>query len=138
MEITHRTRNLRVAPRKLRLIIDKVRHMPAEEAVQVVPLVTKRGAVLIQKSIKAAIQAAKDQNLDPKTLVIQRAWCDEGAALKRIHSFSRGRTAPMMKKYSHITLVLQGDAMSTTRRRAKKQAASEAAEQPTEEVSEQE
>ena len=108
-EITHHTRSIRIAPRKLRLVVDKIRHLTTEEALDVLPLVSKRGALPIAKAVKAAVEAAKDANLDPATLVIQRAWIDEGRALKRVIKFSRGRSGMIMKKYSHIGLVLKGE-----------------------------
>lgn len=109
MEITHRTRSIRIAPRKLRMVVDKVRHMSTSEALEVLPLLNKGGKLEVINSIKAAVKAAEDQNLDHSTLVIQRAWCDEGKCLKRVVRFSRGRTARMMKKYSHLSLVLVGE-----------------------------
>lgn len=108
-EITHHTRNIRIAPRKMRLVIDQVRHMQVEHALRVLPLVNKRGAEPIMKAVKAAMHAAIDQNLDPASLVIQQAWVDEAKALKRSIKFSRGRSGMIMKKYSHIGLVLKGE-----------------------------
>lgn len=109
MEITHRTNNLRIAPRKLRLVANKVRHQKAERALELLPLVVNRGAGLIQKSLKSAIEVAKDNQLDPASLVIQRVWCDEGRSLKRSIGNSRGRVSSIMKKYSHLSIVLKGE-----------------------------
>jgi large subunit ribosomal protein L22 len=129
MEITHRTRNIKIAPRKLRLVVDKVRHLPAEKAVEVLPLVIQKGALHVRKSLLSAIQAAKDQQLDPGTLVIQRAWCDEGTPLKRRHRFSRGQSAMMMKKYSHMSLVLKGEPAAKRPSRIKKAAQKETSQE---------
>ncbi|HSI20646.1 MAG TPA: 50S ribosomal protein L22 [Verrucomicrobiae bacterium] len=115
IEIQHTTRSIRVAPRKMRLVVDKVRHLPAKDAMALLPLIPKRGAIHIQKSLKAAIEAAKDKNLNPDTLVIQRIYADEGTALKRIISRSRGRATGIMKKYSHLTIVLKGEEGSSAR-----------------------
>lgn len=126
-EITHVTRNLRIAPRKLRLVADKMRHMPANHAMEVLPLVVNKGARLAEKSLKAAIEVAKDRNLNPNTLVIQRVWCGEGMKLKRIIGHSRGRMAPIHKHYSHLSIVLKGEPLVKAPRRAAKPA-----EQPEE------
>lgn len=109
MEITHRTRNLRIAPRKLRLVADKIRYKNAEQAVQILNLVPNKGGHILAKSLKSAIQVAKDNNLESSSLIIQRVWCDEGTALKRLVGASRGRMLPIMKKYSHVSLVLVGE-----------------------------
>lgn len=115
-EITHLTRSIRIAPRKLRLVVDKIRHLPADKALEMLPFITKRGSLPIAKAVKAAIEAAKDANLDPATLVIQRAWADEGKALKRVIRLGRGRSSMIMKKYSHIGLVLKGEEKTRTKR----------------------
>jgi large subunit ribosomal protein L22 len=120
MEVTHHTRNIRVAPRKLRLVVDKFRHLPAEQAVALVPLVLKRGSLHVEKALKAAIEAAKDKNLNPETLVVQRIFADEGAAMKRIISRSRGRATGIMKKHSHLTIVLKGEQGGAPRKAAKR------------------
>jgi len=125
MEITHRTHNLHIAPRKLRLVADQVRYMNANQATGVLPLVINKGGHLIEKSLKSAIQVAKDNNLDLNTLVIQRIWCDEGMKLKRVISRSRGRMAPIRKHYSHLSIVLKGEVASKPNRRAKAATTSE-------------
>lgn len=130
MEITHHTRSIRIAPRKLRLIVDKIRHLTVDQALATLPLVPNRGANPIYKAIKAAASAASDANLDPTTLVIQRAWADEGPALKRVIRFGRGRSSTIMKKYSHIGLVIKGQERKS--RRTKAAAAAQTAEIPAE------
>ena len=108
-QITHHTRGLRIAPRKLRLVADKVRHLSADKAMQLTALLPQKGAPMIFRAVKSAIYAALDQNLDESTLVVQRIIIDEGAALKRLIKHSRGRSSMIMKKYSHINIVLAGD-----------------------------
>lgn len=117
MEITHKTHNLRIAPRKLRLVADKIRHMKADHAMGLLPLVVNKGAQLAQKSLKSAIQVAKDNNLNPDSLIIQGIWCDEGMKLKRVIHRSRGRMAPIRKHYSHLSIVLVGEPAGRVSRR---------------------
>ena len=108
MEITHRTNNLRIAPRKLRLVIDKIRHQNAESVIGMLSVVPNKGASIASVALASAIQVAKDNNLDASTLVIQRTWVDEGTSLKRLVGASRGRMTRIMKKYSHLSFVLVG------------------------------
>jgi len=119
MELTHHTRNIRIAPRKLRLVADQVKHMPAEKALAVLPLVNRHGAVHVLKSLKAAVQVAKDQNYSTDSLVIQRIFCDGAAAMKRMQSHSHGRMTGIMKQYSHLSIVLKGEQAGKTKRAAK-------------------
>lgn len=124
MEITHRTKNLRIAPRKLRLVADKMRYEKADKALGLLPLIPNKGAGLLFKSLESAVQVAKDQDIDASTLVIQRIWCDEGRRLKRYIGHSRGRMAPIQKLHSHLSIVLTGEAQQA-KRRTKKAAAPE-------------
>lgn len=112
MEILHRTHNLKIAPRKLRLVADKMRHQDADKALASLPLYLQKAAGMIQKSLKAAVMAAKDQNLEPATLVIQRIWCDEGMKLKRMVMKSHGQSTRIMKHHSHLSIVLKGEPQS--------------------------
>lgn len=115
MEITHRTRNIRITARKLRLVAEQVKHMPAQKALGVLPLVNKGGALHILKSLKAALQAAEDKNYNSDTLVIQRIFCDEGTSMKRMQHHSKGRSSMIMKKYSHLSIVLKGEQAAAKR-----------------------
>jgi large subunit ribosomal protein L22 len=109
MEITHRTNNLRIAPRKLRLVADKIRYQNASHALQLLPLIVNKGAGMLYKSLKSAVQVAEDNDLDTTQLIIQRIWCDEGKPLKRMIGHSRGRMAQIMKQSSHVSIVLKGE-----------------------------
>lgn len=129
-QITHHTRSIRIAPRKLRLIVDKIRHQNVANALETLPLVNKGGSLVVAKALKAAQHAAVDANLDPTTLTIQQAWVDEATSLKRVMRFSRGRSAMIMKKYSHIGFVLKGEEKRAVKRvrAAKQQEQAEAAD----------
>lgn len=117
MEISHRTHNLRIAPRKLRLVADKVRHNSAEQVLGMLPLVINKGAGLLYSSLKSAVQVAVDNNLDPASLTIQRIWCDQGRTLKRSVSKSHGRMTPVSKMSSHLSIVLKGEPRAAASRR---------------------
>ena len=120
MEITHITRNIRVAPRKLRLVTDAIMHQNANTAMGSLGVVNKKSAPLVAKSLKSAIQVAKDNNLNPDTLVIQRIFCGEGMKLKRSVGCSRGRMARITKHYSHLSIVLVGESRVAAKKAAKK------------------
>ncbi len=132
MELTHHTRAIRIAPRKMRLVIDQFRHQPVDKALELLPLVRQGAAAHVYKSLKAARQAAEDINLDPATLVIQRLVCDEGTALKRMIKHSRGRSSMIMKKYSHLSIVLVGDQRTRTTKKVRAAAPKEEVTEVTE------
>ena len=118
MEITHRTKNLPITARKLRLVADKMRYQKAEKALELLPLLPQKGARLLRTSLASAVQVAKDNDMDSSTLVIQQIWGDEGRRLKRYIGHSRGRMAPIQKLSSHLSIVLTGEVQ--TKRRTKK------------------
>jgi large subunit ribosomal protein L22 len=120
MEFAHITHNVRISPRKLRLVADKIRYMSAQQALEILPLVINRGALITHKSLKSAVQVAEDRNLSLESLVVQRVWCDEGRKLKRAVSRSKGRTLPILKRSSHLTIVLKGEPAVRSRRVARK------------------
>ncbi len=107
MEYTYRTNNLSIAPRKLRLVVDKVRSMPIEKAIGILPLIPNKGAQIVLKSLNSAVSSAvRDQGADQATLEIRRVWVDQGRPLKRMIMGSRGRSERYMKISSHLVLVL--------------------------------
>lgn len=133
MEISHRTHNLKIAPRKLRLVADKMRYMGALKALDVLPLVINKGAGLAFKSLASAVQVAKDKDLQPDSLVIQQVWVDEGMKLKRVIGRSRGQMSPIKKHYSHLSIILTGEpAVRARTRRSPKNTVQPVADQPTE------
>ena len=118
MEITHRTNNLRISPRKLRLVADKIRHQNAQAALDMLPLVINKGAGLLYSSLKSAVQVAEDNDLDTTQLSIQRIWCDEGSKLKRAVHRSRGRMNRIIKHNSHVSIVLKGEPRKAAKRKS--------------------
>jgi len=108
MELTHVTHNLRIAPRKLRLVADAMRHKSVDQALGILPLMPQKAAGLFYKALAAAKQTALDHGMNGETLVIQRVMSDEGRKLKRAVHRSRGRMFPIQKFHSHLTIVVKG------------------------------
>ena len=137
MIISHRTHNLKIAPRKLRLVIDQMRYLGALKAMDILPLVINKGAGLAYKSLASAVQVAKDNDLQPESLVISQVWVDEGMKLKRTVGRSRGQMDPIHKHSSHLSIVLSGEPVVRSRaKRVSKTIAEPVADQPTETVTE--
>ena len=100
-------RNLRIAPRKVRLIADLIRGKSIREAETILRFTTKKGTDAFSKLLKAAIAAAKLRfDVQENQLYIERLFVNEGSKLKRQRARSRGQAFEIQKKTSHITLVL--------------------------------
>jgi len=107
MEINARLSNLRIAPRKTRLAADLVRGKDVLKAQAILSFTVSKPAKSILKLLNSAVASAKhNHQLDEKDLFISKITVDEGPKLKRWHPMSRGRAYPILKRTSHIALIL--------------------------------
>ena len=107
MQSSATLRNLRIAPRKVRLIADLIRGKSIREAETILRFTTKKGTIVFSKLLKAACAAAKLRfEVQENQLYIEKLFVDEGSKLKRWRARSRGQAFEIQKKTSHITLVL--------------------------------
>ena len=107
MDIKVKLNNLRTAPRKVRLVVDLVRNKNVSDARALLMYATKKPSDLVLKLLNsAAASAVNNFKLKESNLYISKITVDEGPKLKRWHPMSRGRAYQIMKRTSHITLVL--------------------------------
>ena len=109
MTTTAHLRNLRMSPRKLRLLVDLVRGAGASQAVTQLQFSHKIAAKPLVKLIQSAMaNAAHNHNLDPESLRIREAYVNAGSIMYRFTPRAMGRSAPIRKRTAHITVVLEG------------------------------
>jgi len=107
MEARAIAKNVKIAPRKARLVIDLVRGKNVVEADIILANLNKEAARLIRKVLTSAVANAENNlGLDKEKLVIKQAYIDEGITLKRMKFGSRGHVDPIKKRTSHITIVV--------------------------------
>lgn len=107
MKVKSELKYLRITPRKTRLVVDLIRGKNVEEAQTILKFAVKRGANPISKLLNTAIADAKNNfQLDPANLFISKINVDGGPIQKRWRARSRGMAAPIQKRTSHITIVL--------------------------------
>lgn len=107
MEIKAKLNYLRIAPRKVRLIADLVRNMDVKEAETQLKFMSKRASISLLKLLNSAIANAKNNfNLEKDVLYIKKLTINEGPPFKRWRPIARGRANPIVKKSTHINLVL--------------------------------
>jgi len=101
-------RSVRVSPQKARLVADLVRGEDVEQALDILTFSSKKSAHFISKLIRSAISNAENQNaeVDLDSLFIKTITVDGGPTLKRFRPRAMGRATPVIKRTSHITLVL--------------------------------
>lgn len=100
-------RNVRVSPRKARLVADMIRGERATEALRRLQFCEKKSAAMLTKLLMSAISNAKENNqVDIDELVITRLSVDMGRTLKRYLPRAQGRASNIRKRSSHISLQL--------------------------------
>ncbi|MBP9760636.1 MAG: 50S ribosomal protein L22 [Candidatus Magasanikbacteria bacterium] len=110
METQAQLKQLRMSPRKVRLLVDMVRGMKAVDAVVQLTYSKKSAAKPVKKLIESAMANAEhNHKIEKSTLVVKRAFVNEGDALKRWMPRAMGRATPLRKRASHITVILEGD-----------------------------
>lgn len=107
MEVSAVARGIPGSPRKMRLILDRLPGMGVDQALALLRYAPSPHARSVSKVVlSAASNAENNFDLDVDELVIKRAYADEGRTLKRFRPRSRGRVSPVLKRSSHITIVL--------------------------------
>ncbi len=113
--------HVRVTPMKARRVIDLIRDMPAGEALSLLKFAPQAASEPVAKVLASAIANAEHNfSLDPQTLVISRAYVDEGPTLKRFRPRAQGRAYRIRKRTSHITIEVESiDLPSNSKGRGK-------------------
>jgi large subunit ribosomal protein L22 len=108
MEVKAVVKYLRVQPRKVRIIADEVRGENAVKTVHLLRFHTSKSAALLRKVlISAMANAQENHGLSPDQLRIATIMVDEGPRLKRMQARAMGRGNRIVKKTSHITVVVE-------------------------------
>jgi len=101
------SKNLKISPRKVRLVVDGVKDMKINAAIAVLAATSKRAGIPVKKALESAIaNAVHNGNVDKNDLFISEMFVNEGVAYKRYHFAARGRIRPYQKKTSHLKVIL--------------------------------
>ena len=96
---------IRIAPRKIRLVVDLVRDKKVEDAVNILSFTSKKAALVVKKAINsAAANATENFGMEEDNLFISKIYVNEGPTLKRFRPRARGRATRIRKRTSHITV----------------------------------
>lgn len=107
MEVRAISKDSRVSPRKMRLLVDMVKGKSVDEALNILRFAPTPNARLLAKTIKsAAANAENNFQMTPTDLKIVRITADEARMLKRFRARARGRANQILKRSSHITVVV--------------------------------
>lgn len=107
MEATAKVTFVRIAPRKVKIVLDPIRNQPVDKAMAILKHTPKAACEVLEKLLKSAIANAENKDMDTTKLYVAACSVDQGPTLKRIRPMSKGRAYRINKKTSHITLVLK-------------------------------
>jgi len=110
MEVQAVLKYVRVSPQKARKVIEVVKGKPVAEGVNILKFMPQKAAGIILKVLSSAIANAEQKpDVDIDLLTIRSILADSGPSLKRFRARARGRGSRILKKTSHITVILADD-----------------------------
>ena len=108
MEASASVRFVRITPQKARRAIDLIRGRQVDEARRILKFSTLGASRTLAKALDSAVANAEQRpGVVAQNLVVDRAWVDEGPTLKRFRPRAQGRAYQVLKRTSHITLVVK-------------------------------
>lgn len=108
MEVRSTAKTVRIAPRKVLLVLDLIRGKKADEALAILKFTPNKGGAVVYKVLKSAIANATHNNqLDEEKLYVKACWADEAITLKRFMPRAKGRAYGINKRCSHVTVVVE-------------------------------
>src|SRR6059058_4743487 len=121
MEVRSIYKYARISPFKVREVTREIQGLPVSAALDVLAFTPKKAAFLINKTLKSAIANAENNaNLKADGLVVKEAVVGEGPTFKRMMTRARGSGSQVLKRTSHIRIVLTDDVAIETRETKKK------------------
>ena len=108
MEARAYLRNVRISPRKVKIVLDLIRNKPVDEARAILKHTPKAACEPLAKLLDSAVaNAENNNNMDVTRLYVAKCFVCQGPTLKRIRPRAQGRAYRINKKTSHITMVLK-------------------------------
>lgn len=113
MKASATAKQVRMSPRKVRLVVDQIRGRTVADALSVLRFSKKAASVPVSKTLRSAVANAEDkadrdgEDLDVDDLFVSRAFVDEGPTYKRWRAAARGRAVPRRRRTSRITVAVE-------------------------------
>ncbi len=107
MEVRAVAKYVRISSLKVRGVSGAIKGKPVETALNLLKFMPQKSAKLLEKVVRSAVaNAEQNPEIDVDTLVVQNIFADQGPTLKRFRARARGRGTRILKRTSHITVVL--------------------------------
>jgi large subunit ribosomal protein L22 len=107
MEVKAKLRNAPLSAQKCRLVADQIRGKNVENALQILTFSPKKASFIVKKVLESAIANAEhNEGADIDELKVSRIFVDEGPTYKRMRARAKGRGVRILKRHSHITVMV--------------------------------
>lgn len=108
MQVRASVSNVRVSPRKARLVVDAVRGKRVTEAIAIARFLPQKTADDVQRLLKSvAANAENNYDLDPEDLWVKAIYADDGPSFRRFKAKARGRVGRIQRRTCHITVIAE-------------------------------
>ncbi|OIQ47263.1 50S ribosomal protein L22 [Psychrobium sp. nBUS_13] len=107
MEVLAKHRYAQISPQKVRLVADQIRGLSVAEAIDILTYSPKKAAGLVKKVLESAMANAEhNEGADIDELTVAKVFVDEGPTMKRIMPRAKGRADRILKRSSHISVIV--------------------------------
>ncbi len=108
MEARAYLKHVRISPRKVQIVLDLIRNQPVDKAMAILRHTPKAASEHLEKLLKSAIaNAENNNNMIKEDLYVSECFVSPGPTMKRVRPRAQGRAFRVLKRTSHITLVLK-------------------------------
>lgn len=108
MEAKAIAKYMRISSRKVGIVLDLIRGKKVGEAFAIIKHTPKAASEILEKLLKSAVANAENNyNMDVDKLYISEAYANQGPTLKRFRARAKGRGVRILKRTSHITLIVK-------------------------------
>ena len=105
MEVNATAKYIRIAPRKLRIVMNLIRGNTVSDAFAILKFTPNVGSEVVEKVLRSAVANAEHNNdMNVDNLFVSSCYVNQGPTLKRIHPRSRGQAFKILKHSSHVTV----------------------------------
>lgn len=122
MEAVAKLKNIRISPRKLRLVVDVARGKNVQRAIDELRYSANTMAGEVVKLIRSAVNNASQQRgVNVDNLIVKKIFVDQGPTMKRFMTRARGSSARILKRMSHLTVIVDEAKAKEIKEKAKKE-----------------
>ena len=108
MEVKATAKTVRIAPRKVRLVLDLIRGKDVKEAAAILQFTPNHASEVVAKVLKSAVANATNNNqLDESKLFVKACYANDGITMKRFMPAAKGAAHQILKRTSHVTVVVE-------------------------------